>query len=63
MNYEKYGMFCVIVGLITTALGVGGVEQSLDDAGLFAGALVSLVGCGIMGCGVLMIRQSEEYRG
>ena len=63
MNYEKSRMFCFVVGLMLTAFGVGGVEQSMDDMGLLSGVLVSLVGLGIMGCGVLMLRQSEEYRG
>ena len=45
-------MLLVIVGLIVTAFGVGGVESSITDGELALAVLVSLVGLGIMGTGV-----------
>jgi len=53
---EKTAMFVFMVGLLVTAFGVGGVEQSLDNAGLALGALVSLVGCLIMWAGTLGLK-------
>jgi hypothetical protein len=54
------GMFLLIVGLMLTLLGVGGIEGSLDNTGLFTGLLISLLGCAVMGCGVLIIKQTDE---
>lgn len=54
------GMFLFITGLILAMLGVGGVEGSLDNAGLVTGMVVALVGCAVAACGVMMINQAEE---
>jgi hypothetical protein len=53
-------MFLLIVGLMLTLLGVGGIEGSLDNTGLLTGLLISLLGCAVMGCGVLIIKQTDE---
>ena len=58
--YEKSGMFCFVTGLVLTAFGVGGIEQSLDNDGLLAGALFSTLGLMIMYCGVMMINEGER---
>ena len=58
---EKTAMFVFMVGLLVTAFGVGGVEQSLDNAGLALGALVSLVGCLIMWAGTLGLQNAHYY--
>ena len=54
-------MILFTLGFLITAFGVGGIETSLDDAGLFAGALVSVIGLMVMGCGVLQMRIDEHY--
>jgi uncharacterized membrane protein (UPF0136 family) len=54
-------MFLVVTGLLLTAFGVGGVEQSMDDQGLLAGVAVSLVGTLIMWAGTLGLRNSDQY--
>jgi hypothetical protein len=58
--YERSGMFCFTVGLVLTAFGVGGVEQSLDSEGLLAGAMVSSLGLMIMACGVMMLKEVDS---
>lgn len=50
---EREAFFLFIVGLLITIFGVGGVEQSMDNAGLLSGVLVSVVGLLIMWCGTL----------
>jgi hypothetical protein len=52
--------FLWTVGFFLTAFGVGGIEQSMDNAGLYAGVLVSVVGLMTMGCGTLMMKQLGE---
>ena len=59
---ERTAFFVFFVGFLVTAFGVGGIEQSMDDAGLLAGAAVSLVGCLIMWAGTLGIRNADLYR-
>ena len=58
---ERSAMFLVVTGLLLTAFGVGGVEQSMDDQGLLAGVAVSLVGTLIMWAGTLGLRNSDQY--
>ena len=58
---ERTAMFLVVTGLLLTAFGVGGIEQSMDDAGLLAGVAVSLVGTLIMWAGTLGLRNSDQY--
>ena len=57
---QGHGLFLFITGLVLAMLGVGGVEGSLDNEGLVTGMLVALLGCAVMGCGVMMIKQAEE---
>ncbi len=52
--------FMIFTGIVTTMLGVGGIENSITDAELLQGLAVSLVGLGIMWCTVLMIRQEQQ---
>ncbi len=54
--------FMIFTGIVTTMLGVGGVENSLTNTELLQSVAVSAVGLGIMFCAVLMIRV-EDRRG
>ena len=54
-------MILFSLGFLITAFGVGGIETSMDDAGLFAGVLVAVIGLMAMGCGVLQMRIDEHY--
>jgi hypothetical protein len=54
-------MFLVVVGLILTMLGVGGVENSITDGELLGSVLASLVGTLIMWAGTLGLRNSSQY--
>lgn len=58
---EKTSMFVFMLGLVMVMLGVGGVEASINDSELLAMVLVSLTGCGIMGCGALGLQNAEYY--
>ena len=60
---DSTAMFLVVAGLVLTLLGVGGVEGSMDTAGLLQGLFVSIVGLMTMGAGVLAIRvnSSTDY--
>lgn len=57
---ERSAMFLVITGLITVMFGVGGVENSFTTGELLQSVAVSVVGLGIMGCGVLAIRVQQN---
>jgi hypothetical protein len=57
---ERSAMFLVITGLITVMFGVGGVENSFTNVELLQSLAVSVVGLGIMGCGVLAIRVQQN---
>jgi hypothetical protein len=54
-------MFLVVVGLILTMLGVGGVENSVTDTELGSSLAVSVVGTLIMWAGTLGLRNSNQY--
>lgn len=55
----RRGFFVFIVGLITTAFGVGGIETSLNDTMLLGAALISVGGLLFMWVGTVMIRHDE----
>ena len=57
---ERSAMFLVITGLVTVMFGVGGVENSITTGELLQSLAVSMVGLGIMGCGVLAIRVQQN---
>ena len=50
-----------ILGLILTAFGVGGIEQSINDSELLASCLVSITGLLIMYVGTAAMKVSEYY--
>lgn len=52
--------FMMFTGLVTTMLGLGGVENSITNAELLQGVAVSCVGLMIMAVTVLMIRREES---
>jgi hypothetical protein len=49
-------MFLMIVGFIITFGGVGGIEVSGNDRELMGSMIVSILGLGVMYCGLLAIR-------
>jgi len=53
-------MILFVTGLILTMFGVGGIEHSIDNVGLFAGIAASAVGMLIMYCGTLAMRVNED---
>jgi len=57
---ERSAMFLVITGLVTVMFGVGGVENSITTGELLQSLAVSMVGLGIMGCGVLAIQVQQN---
>jgi len=57
----KTSMTLIMLGLILTAFGVGGVENSVNDTELLGACVVSIVGLLIMYCGTLAMRVSEYY--
>jgi hypothetical protein len=57
---ERSAMFLVITGIITVMFGVGGVENSITNVELLQSLAVSMVGLGIMGCGVLAIQVRQN---
>jgi len=57
---QKESMFVFIVGLLLTAGGVGGVEQSLTNLELAGSTLVAVLGLAVMYCGTLGFRNSVD---
>ena len=51
--------FMIFTGLITTAFGVGGVENSVTNADLLTSLAVAVTGLGIMYCGTLMAQRES----
>lgn len=50
------------LGFMLAFGGVGGVENSVDNAQLFGSVLLAVLGLGIMYCGVLGLRNAEFYK-
>jgi hypothetical protein len=61
MSTDTRVFFFVILGLLLTMLGVGGVENSITDTELLSSLAVSTVGLLLMWVGTLMIKQ-QGYR-
>jgi hypothetical protein len=53
-------MILFFTGLILTMLGVGGVESSMDNQGLFAGIAASVTGLLIMYAATLAMRVNDS---
>ena len=49
------------LGFLLTAFGLGGVENSINDAELFGSVVVSITGLAIMYCAVAALKVSEYY--
>ena len=60
MITEKQGMFVFLVGLLVTAFGVGGVENSITNTELLKAVAVAITGLGSMYCGSEMIRRAGQ---
>lgn len=52
--------FMMFTGIVTTMLGVGGVEHSTTNTELLQGIALGLVGLGLMAVTVLMIKHEER---
>ena len=59
---EKSAMFVVIVGLVMTMAGVGGIEVSVDNSQLLTSMLVAITGLLTMYAGVLGLRNADQYQ-
>jgi len=60
MVTEGQGMFVVIVGLVITMLGTGGVENSITNTELLQALAVAVTGLGAMYAGTLMIQRAQQ---
>jgi hypothetical protein len=49
------------LGFLLTAFGVGGVENSINDAELFGSVVVSITGLALMYCAVAALKVSGYY--
>jgi hypothetical protein len=57
---ERTAMFLVVLGLLLTAAGVGGIENSITDGELLGSVLASLTGLLIMYCGTLAMKVNDN---
>jgi hypothetical protein len=48
------------VGFFLVLGGVGSIEQSVTDAAMWDGVIVSVLGLMILGCGTLGMRRLED---
>ena len=60
MNTKTAGIL-VMLGLILTAGGVGGIETSVNDSDLLGAMLISILGLMIMYCGTAAMKVSDYY--
>lgn len=60
MNSKTAGIL-VMLGLILTMGGVGGVETSATDADMLGAAVIAIVGLLIMYAGTAALRVSDYY--
>lgn len=60
MNTKTAG-FLIMVGLLVTFGGVGGIETSETDADMLSACIVSIVGLMVMYCGTLGLKGSAYY--
>lgn len=58
---SRTSMILLMLGLVLTAFGVGGIENSIADSELLASCVVSILGLLVMYCGVLALRVCEYY--
>lgn len=54
-----FGLF--MFGLLLTMLGVGGVEQSVENTALYSSVAVSVLGLALMYVGTLGVRNGDYY--
>lgn len=48
------------IGLLLTALGVGGIDDSVTDADLWLSTAASVIGLVMMWAGVVIIKANDE---
>jgi hypothetical protein len=58
---SKTAGILVMIGLLITAGGVGGIETSVNDQDMLGAAMISIVGMLIMYAGTLGLRNSHYY--
>ncbi len=58
---SKVAGILVMLGLLLTAGGVGGIETSTTDADLLGAGVISIVGILIMYAGTLGLRNAHYY--
>ena len=58
-NNMTSGMFLLVSGILLTLLGVGGVENSIDNNAMYTGVLVLVLGQAVMACSLLMLEQER----
>ncbi len=51
--------FLIFTGIVTTAFGVGGVENSITNSELLQSLAVAVTGLGIMYCATLMAQREQ----
>jgi hypothetical protein len=61
MNKDSANIL-ILVGLLVTFGGVGGIENSMNDTDLMGAMVVSIVGMLIMYCGLLATKVLDSYR-
>lgn len=57
---ERVAFTIFFTGFIIILFGVGGIEASQDNLGLFYGLMVSMVGCLVMLAGVIGLQDHER---
>lgn len=59
MNTDTKTFFFIVMGLLLTMLGVGGVENSITNSELLQSLAVSVLGLLLMWVGTLMIPREQ----
>jgi hypothetical protein len=59
---ENQSMFVFVTGLLMTLGGVGGVEHSVDNAGLLGGLAIAVLGLAVTYVGTLGLRNADFYK-
>ena len=60
MSKGSWGAVCIILGLMLTLGGTGGVETSLDTVSMIQAGLISLVGLVIMWLGTRLVQEQTD---
>jgi uncharacterized membrane protein (UPF0136 family) len=58
---KRSAMYLIVLGLLLTAGGIGGVEHSVTDIELLQSVAVSVTGLLMMWCATLGLRNSKYF--